>query len=262
MPTTLDQILATTRARLPALHARRAEVERLAVASAARMEFLGGWDRGRIALIAEVKRRSPSQGTIRADLDPVTHAAAYAAAGAQAISVLTDGPYFGGSLDDLQAVAARVRVPLLRKDFILDELQVAEARAAGASAVLLIVRALTPARLADLARAARDWGLATLVEVHDARELEIALASEAPIIGVNSRNLDTFEIDVAAAWGLISRIPSDRIVVAESGMASEADVRQAAEAGADAVLIGTALSGAPDPSVLVRSVTSVPRRGR
>ncbi len=262
MATKLDQILATTRATLPALHARREEIERLAVACAGRAEFLGGWDRGRIALIAEVKRRSPSQGAIRADLDPVTHAMAYAAAGASAISVLTDGPSFGGSLDDLRSVADRVRVPLLRKDFILDELQVAEARAAGASAVLLIVRALTPARLDELARAAHDWGLATLVEVHDAPELEIALASGAPIIGVNSRNLDSFEIDVAAAWELIARIPADRIAVAESGMASEADVRRAADAGADAVLIGTALSRAPDPSALARAVCGVPRRGR
>lgn len=262
MPTTLHQILATTRAGLPALHARREEIERLAVASPGRPEFLSGWDRGRLALIAEVKRRSPSQGTIRADLDPVAHAVAYAAAGAIAISVLTDGPFFGGSLADLYAVAARVRAPLLRKDFILDELQVAEARAAGASAVLLIVRALSPARLGDLARAARDWGLATLVEVHDQRELEIALDADAPVIGVNSRNLDTFEIDVAAAWALISRIPAGRIAVAESGMATEADVRRAADAGADAVLIGTALSAAPDPSALARAVSSVPRRGR
>lgn len=262
MPTTLDQILATTRAGLPALRARREEIERLAVASAGRPQFLGGWDRDRMALIAEVKRRSPSQGSIREDLDPVAHAAAYAAAGASAISVLTDNPFFAGSLGDLEAVAARVRTPLLRKDFILDELQVAEARVAGASAVLLIVRALPLARLADLARAARDWGLATLVEVHDARELDIALESDAAIIGVNSRNLDTFEIDVAGALALISRIPGDRIAVAESGMASEADVRRAVDAGADAVLIGTALSAAADPSALARAVASMRRCGR
>lgn len=262
MPTKLDQILATTRTGLPALYARREEIERLAVASAARPEFLGGGDRSRMALVAEVKRRSPSQGTIRADLDPVAHASAYAAAGASAISVLTDGPFFGGSLEDLHAVAARVRVPVLRKDFILDELQVAQARAAGASAVLLIVRALTPVRLAELTRAARDWGLATLVEVHDEQELEIALGADAPIIGINSRNLDTFEIDVPAAWALIARIPVDRIAVAESGMATEADVRLASEAGADAVLIGTALSGAADPTALARTLAAVPRRGR
>jgi indole-3-glycerol phosphate synthase len=176
--------------------------------------------------------------------------------------VLTDGPFFGGSLEDLQGVAARLRLPLLRKDFILDELQVAEARAFGASAVLLIVRALTPGRLGELIRSASDWGLATLVEVHDARELDIALAADAPIIGVNSRNLDTFEIDVAAAWALLARVPSDRIAIAESGMATEADVRRASEAGADGVLIGTALSKAPDPSALVQALVAVPRRGR
>lgn len=262
MPTTLERILATTRATLPALHERREEIELRAAASPEPPVFLGQWNRARLALIAEVKRRSPSQGTISADLDPVAHAVAYASAGASAISILTDGPFFGGSLDDLRAVAGRVQVPLLRKDFILDELQVAEARSAGASAVLLIVRALPPGRLTALATAARDWDLATVVEVHDARELELALATDAPVIGVNSRNLDTFEIDVAAAWALIGRIPPDRLVIAESGMASEADVRRAADAGADGVLIGTALSSAPDPSALARAVAAVPRRGR
>jgi indole-3-glycerol phosphate synthase len=237
-------------------------VELLASESRGRPAFLGRWDRSRVALIAEVKRRSPSQGTIRAELDPVAHAAAYAAAGASAISVLTDGPFFGGSLEDLSAVADKVAIPLLRKDFILDELQIAESRAAGASAVLLIVRALSPERLRDLATAARDWDLGTLVEVHDEAELDVALDLGAPIIGVNSRNLDTFEIDVAAAWALLGRIPADRIAIAESGLASEADVRRAAEAGADGVLIGTALSRAADPSALARAVVAVPRRGR
>lgn len=262
MPTTLDQILAATRATLPPLYARQDEIERLAVAAPGRPEFLAGWNRERVALIAEVKRRSPSQGTISEGLDPVSHAAAYAAAGAASISVLTDGPYFGGSLDDLRSVAARVRAPLLRKDFILDELQVAEARAAGASAVLLIVRALPPARLRALLQAASDWGLTTLVEVHDAAELAIALETDAPVIGVNSRNLDTFAIDVAAAWELLGQIPPDRIAIAESGMASEADVRRATDAGADGVLIGTALSGAADPSALAGRVAAMPRRGR
>jgi indole-3-glycerol phosphate synthase len=262
MPSTLDQILATTRASLPALHERADEIERLAAAVPRRPEFLRRWDRTRIALVAEVKRRSPSQGLISADLDPVAHAAGYAAAGASAISVLTDAPFFGGSLEDLRRIAERVSVALLRKDFILDELQIAEARSAGASAVLLIVRALPSERLRALLRAARDWELATLVEVHDERELDLALAAEAPIIGVNSRNLDTFEIDVARTWALLETIPSDRIAVAESGMASEADVRRAAEAGADAVLIGTALSAAPDPSALARAIAAVPRVGR
>jgi indole-3-glycerol phosphate synthase len=262
MPTTLDRILASTRETLPDLHERREEIERRAAASPDRPAFLSRWNRSHVALIAEVKRRSPSQGTISPDLDPVAHAAAYADAGASAISVLTDGPFFGGSIEDLRLVAARVSVPLLRKDFVLDELQVAESRAMGASAVLLIVRALSPERLRELIRAACDWDLATLVEVHDARELDIALEVGAPVIGVNSRNLDTFEIDIPAAWVLLARIPGDRVAIAESGMATEADVRRAAEAGADGVLIGTALSGASDPTALVRAVTSVPRRGR
>lgn len=262
MPTTLDQILAATRETLPVLHARREEIEREAAGARPRPRFLADWDRRSVALIAEVKRRSPSQGTISAQLDPVAHAVAYAAAGATAISVLTDGRFFGGSLADLSAVAEAVNLPLLRKDFILDELQVAEARAAGASAVLLIVRALSPKRLDELANAARDWDLATLVEIHDARELDVALAMDAPAIGVNSRNLDTFEIDVPAAWSLIERIPGDRMVIAESGMATVADVERAAIAGADGVLIGTALSGASDPSGSVRTLASVPRRGR
>lgn len=215
-----------------------------------------------MALIAEVKRRSPSAGSISEALDPVAHAIAYARSGASAVSVLTDGPYFGGSLDDLRAVAQAVPVPVLRKDFILHELQLAEARAAGASAALLIVRALSPARLGELLRAARALGLDALVEAHDARELDVALEAGAGIIGINSRNLDDFQIDTAAAWALLARIPPDIVAIAESGMATEADVRRAAEAGADGVLIGSVLSSAPDPSALVSTLSSVPRMGR
>ncbi len=262
MPTTLEQILATTRAGLPALTARRAEIERRAMDPPARPSFLAPWDRRHLALIAEVKRRSPSAGTISAGLDPASHARAYAAAGASAISVLTDGPYFGGALADLEQVAGAVEVPLLRKDFILDEVQVLEARAAGASAVLLIVRALPLPRLRELLAFARGLGLAALVEVHDARELDQALETDARFLGVNSRNLDTFAIDVDAAWRLLARIPADRVAIAESGMATEADVRKAADAGADGVLIGTALSCAADPSALARAVAAVPRTGR
>jgi indole-3-glycerol phosphate synthase len=151
---------------------------------------------------------------------------------------------------------------VLRKDFILDELQIAEARAAGASAVLLIVRALPPARLAELLQATRAMGLEALIEAHDAREIEGALKAGGSIVGINSRNLDNFHIDVPAAWALIARIPKDVVAIAESGMASEADVRRAADAGADGVLIGTALSSSPDPSALVRAVSSVERKGR
>jgi indole-3-glycerol phosphate synthase len=261
MPT-LSGILETTRASIPALQKRKAEIEAKAMQAPAPPVFLGGHDRSRVALIAEVKRRSPSAGDIAPSLDPVSHAEAYARAGAVAISVLTDGPYFGGSLDDLRAVAQKVRIPVLRKDFIVDEVQIAEARGAGASAILLIVRALSAARLAELGAAARHWGLEALVEAHDAGELEVALASGARIIGVNSRNLDTFAVDTRSAWTLFSRIPKDIFAVAESGMASTEDVQAAADAGADAILIGTALSAAPDPAALAAQFTGVPRRGR
>ncbi len=160
-----------------------------------------------MALIAEVKRRSPSAGEIQAGLDPVRHAAAFAEAGASAISVLTNREHFGGSLEDLAAVVRRVPVPVLRKDFILDETQILEARAAGAAAVLLITRALPAARLRDLAGMAKDWGLETLVEVHTQGELDVALASGASVIGINSRDLDDFRIDREAAWRLVAGVP-------------------------------------------------------
>lgn len=262
MPTTLDQILASTSATLPSLRERRKAIQTAADEATRPATFLPPGNRAHLALIAEVKRRSPSQGSISEALDPVAHAKSYAAAGASAISVLTDGPYFGGSLDDLRAVHTAVTVPCLRKDFILDELQILEARAAGASAVLLIVRALTPTRLGELLRATRDAGLEALVEVHDGPELEIAVNTDARIIGVNSRNLDDFRIDIASAWALIRRIPRDRLAIAESGMATATDVQRAADAGADGILIGTALSSAPDPSALAQQFASIPRIGR
>jgi indole-3-glycerol phosphate synthase len=262
MPTTLDRILETTRRTLPALAARRTELERSARQTPVPPGLLSQWTPSRLALVAEVKRRSPSAGEISPDLDPVLHAVAYSRAGASVISVLTDGPFFGGTLDDLAAVSGAVPLPVLRKDFILDELQLLEARAAGAAAVLLIVRALGPARLAELLAASWHWGLDALVEVHDARELDLALAAGATIIGVNSRNLDDFSVDVPAALSLIRRIPADRVAIAESGMASQADVERAAEAGADGVLIGTALSAAADPTALAAALAGVARTGR
>jgi len=262
MPATLDQILDTTRRSLEALRPRRQELERRAAAAPAPPSFVGALRRRHVALIAEVKRRSPSAGVIRGDLDSATHAAAYAEAGAAAISVLTDGPFFGGSIGDLERVAERVPVPVLRKDFILDEAQVIEARAAGAAAILLIVRAVTPVRLRELLAVTRHAGLDALVEIHTAGELEIALAAGAPAIGVNSRDLDTFRIDVDAAWRLVERVPRDRIAVAESGMATVEDVARAAAAGADAVLIGTALSAADDPAASVRALAGVRRHDR
>jgi indole-3-glycerol phosphate synthase len=155
-----------------------------------------------------------------------------------------------------------VRVPVLRKDFILDELQIVEARAAGAAAALLIVRALERDRLAALIRFAAGQGLDALVEVHTERELTRAIEAGATIIGVNSRDLDTFRIDVEAAWSLLAKVPADLVAIAESGMKSREDVERAAAAGADAVLIGTALSSADAPETLVAQISKVERRGR
>lgn len=263
MPASLEEILTSTRRCLPDLWGRRDALERAIRSShVPRPSFKAALRKSSVAVIAEVKRRSPSAGIIREDLDPGERAALYASHGAAAISVLTDGPYFGGSVQDLRDAVSRCPLPLLRKDFILDDVQVLEARAAGASAVLLIVRALGEMRLRQLLRCAGELGLDALVEVHSAEELQVALDTGAEIIGVNSRDLDTFTIDVTAAWDLLGRIPSDRVAVAESGLLGQSDVLQAALAGADAVLIGTALSAADSPGPLLRALTSTPRRGR
>jgi indole-3-glycerol phosphate synthase len=263
MPVNLHEILASTQQGLPELRTRQAALEReIRGSRVARPSLRAALRRPTVAIIAEVKRRSPSTGSIREDLDPGERAALYAANGAAAISVLTDGPFFGGSMHDLRAAAERCPLPILRKDFILDEIQILEARAAGASAILLIVRVLEAGRLKSLLGYATDLGLDALVEVHTSAELTTALESGASIIGVNSRDLDTFKVDTTAGWKLIAQVPPDRIAVAESGIADPADVARVAEAGADAVLIGTALSAAPAPARLLRELSNRLRNGR
>ncbi|MGB7211466.1 MAG: indole-3-glycerol phosphate synthase TrpC [Gemmatimonadales bacterium] len=259
----LDEILAGTRARLPALARRAGDLERAAAVRPAPPSFRDALSVGpRLKLIAEVKRRSPSGGEISRGLDPVAHAKAYAAAGASAVSVLTEPAHFGGSIEDLTAVAAEIPLPVLRKDFILDELQLVEARAAGAAAVLLIVRALSRVELRTLLRGCGTLGLGALVEAHTASEVDVALEAGALVIGINSRDLDDLTIDHSAAWALLSRIPADRVAVAESGISTADDAAIAAAAGADAVLVGGALSRAKSPTALAASMTGVERRGR
>lgn len=258
----LDEILASTRATLPALRRSAAALERAAAGRPAPRPFPSGARGATVGLIAEVKRRSPSAGAINAALDPAALAAGYVAGGASGISVLTDTPYFGGSMDDLRAVIDRVAVPVLRKDFMLDEVQLLEARAAGAAAILLIVRALDQATLDRLHRFAGELGLTALVETHNAVEIARALDAGATVVGVNARDLDNFTIDTAAAWRLLATIPAACLAVAESGMASAGDVAEAAAAGADAVLIGSALARAADPAARARECSEVPRRGR
>ncbi|MBU6363046.1 MAG: indole-3-glycerol phosphate synthase TrpC [Acidobacteria bacterium] len=207
-----------------------------------------------ISLIAEMKRASPSKGPIRPDATVTDIVRAYEAAGASACSVLTEPHWFGGSLDDLVEARAACDVPLLRKDFIVDPYQLAEARLAGADAILLIVAALDPGELTSLQDQAGEIGLDCLVEVHDEEELETALECGAEIIGVNNRNLQTLDVDPDTALRLLVDAPAGSIVVAESGITSNADVQRLEEAGVDAILVGEALMREDDPAAAVHAL--------
>jgi len=209
---------------------------------------------GPVALIAEVKKASPSRGVLAADLDPVALAQSYADHGAHAISVLTDEKYFRGSLDDLVAVRAAVSTPLLRKEFIVDEYQLWESRAAGADAVLLIVAILDALLLRDLLASAKGLGLATLVECHTAAEVDSALAAGSRLVGINNRDLATFETRIETTLELLPAIPPGPTVVSESGFFTGADVRRVVAAGAHAVLVGEGLVKATDIAAKIREL--------
>lgn len=211
-----------------------------------------GHDDGSLSVIAEVKRASPSAGVIAAGADPVEQARAYARGGAAAISVLTEPRHFGGSLEDLRTVRASVALPILRKDFILDEAQVAEARVAGADSLLLITSILDEGELEGLLGRCRRFGMEPLVETHDDADLERALATDAKVIGVNARNLETLEVDVPAALARLRRVPPDRITVLESGVRDREHAEAAVVAGASAILVGEALMRADDPAATLR----------
>lgn len=260
---TLGRILSETERRVQRLRQRQAELERAAAVAPVAPSLAASLRRGTsVAVLAEVKRSSPSRGAINPGLDAVVQARAYQAGGALGISVLTEPAHFGGSNEDLEAIRAAVGIPVLKKDFHLHPLQLIEARALGASAVLLIARAVSPARLGELAAEAGALGLEVLVEVRDERELERALETPAALVGVNNRNLETLAIDVASSDRLIPVIPADRVAIAESGMRTVADVDRAAAAGADAVLVGSSLSAASDPAAAVRALAGVPRVSR
>jgi indole-3-glycerol phosphate synthase len=220
--------------------------------------------RSDVALIAEIKRASPSHGEISPGLDAGAQAAAYARGGASAISVLTESERFGGHDGDLQVAARSSRLPILRKDFHVAAAQLYQARALGASAALLIARALEPAVFERLMAAARSVGLEIVAEVRDLAELDRALGAGARIIGVNNRNLETLEIEAGTAESIIPAIPGDCIAVAESGYASRDSIGAVARSGADAVLIGSFLSAANDPAGAVRHLVGIQRmeRGR
>jgi indole-3-glycerol phosphate synthase len=209
-----------------------------------------------LSVIAEFKRRSPSAGEIRAGATPAETASAYEEGGAAALSVLTDGPHFGGSLDDLRAARAACALPVLQKDFIVGRYQVYEAAAAGADAILLIVAALERDELARLHDEARGLDLDCVVEVHSEEELESALSIDAEVIGVNNRNLDDFSVDVQTTFELITDVPAGKTVVSESGIAERETLEELERVGVDAVLIGEALMRAPDPAAKVRELTA------
>jgi indole-3-glycerol phosphate synthase len=250
-PDLLDAIVAATRARVDAAIGRepRAALERRALQRTPRgADFAGRLSRtGAINVIAECKRRSPSRGVLRAGYDPAAIAMGYERAGAAAISVLTEPGFFDGDLAHLEAVRAVASVPLLRKDFIVHEYQLLEARAAGADAILLIVAALTDDELTALSKSARDLGLAVLVEVHDTDECRRAATAAAGIIGVNNRNLRTLKVDLHASRDVAGVLPPGVIGVSESGLKTPADLQAMRQLGYQAFLMGEPFMIEPDP---------------
>lgn len=260
--TRLDPILASVRVRATARLGSRtaADLRReLAPDPARRARFTAALSGPGLALIAECKRRSPSAGAIGEDVDLAARAAAYAAGGAAAVSVLTEGDHFGGAPDDL-ALVAGCGLPRLRKDFLLDEAMVLESVALGADAVLLLAVCLDGGLLGELRAVAREVGLATLVEVHDERELERALAVEPDCVGVNARDLTSFVVDLATVERLLPAVPLGPLRVAESGVRGPAELRRVQRAGADAALVGEALMRDGDPRRTLRAWSEELRR--
>ncbi len=244
----LDEIIAQKHLEVQRLLPR---AEKLRAAAALRDDVRSFYDAlradpTRLSMIAEVKRASPSAGTIAADFDPLTIARGYEKAGANALSVLTDEKYFQGRLEYLTLIREQVDIPCLRKDFIIHEAQIFEAVVAGADAILLIVAALDQPTLEHLLEVAHTFQLDALVEVHDLPELERALATDARIIGVNNRNLKHFTVDLGTTERLAEEVPDDVVLVAESGIKTVADAQRLAEAGADALLVGETLMRSPN----------------
>ncbi len=255
----LDEIISYKRLEVAELKRRRplAQMERALKGRPPVRDFAAVIRKpGRLSLIAEIKRASPSAGPIRPDADVLEIAEAYAEAGVQAISVLTDAKFFSGSLEDLTQVREKVKVPVLRKDFLIEEYQVVEGLAAGADAVLLIAAILPKPILKRLLGLAEDFSLTALVEVHAEKELNEALEAGAKVIGINNRDLGTFTVDLKTTERLARQVPPDRIRVSESGIHSRSDVELVQSQGVDAILVGEELMGSPDISKKIRELMS------
>jgi indole-3-glycerol phosphate synthase len=259
----LDRIVETKKGEVAALAPRLASLRASAEQAGDARDFFGALAGGEtVSLIAEVKRRSPGAGPIRTELDPAALAGSYATSGASALSVLTDSDYFGGSLGDLAAARESSGLPALRKDFTIDPVQVYEARAGGADAILLIVRILDDASLRDLHALATELGMAVLVETHTEGEVERALESGARILGVNNRDLSTFTTDLSVTLRMMDRIPKDVVLISESGIRTPEDVDRLGAAGVDGILVGETLLRAEDPGVMAGRLANRPRETR
>ena len=245
--------VAAARKRLPL-----AQLERMSAEQPPPRDFAGELlsraQTGRSAVIAEIKKASPSKGVIRPDFDPAAIAASYARHGAACLSVLTDAPFFQGAPEYLQAARAACALPVLRKDFMIDPYQVVEARAWGADAILLIVAALTDVQMRSLETLAHDLGMAVLVESHDHAELERAMQLKTPLIGINNRNLRSFAVSLDVTLDLLDMVPADRLVITESGILAPADVRRMRDHAVYAFLVGEAFMRAADPGLALATL--------
>jgi indole-3-glycerol phosphate synthase len=264
-PGILARIVSHKRAELAKALRHRAELERRAAIRTPARDFRaalkanhlsGALDARQPAIIAEIKKASPSKGILAQEFDPASIAREYALGGAAALSVLTDREFFQGGLADLESARAACRIPILRKDFTIDEFHIIEAAAHGADAILLIAAILDPSEMRRFRELASQFGMAALVEVHDGDELDAALASGAEIVGVNNRNLNTFEVTLETSLRLIERMPANVIKISESGIHSNDDVRRLASVGYDAFLVGEHLMKSEDPAAALRALRS------
>lgn len=254
MDDVLRRIVAVKHEEIALLRPHAAALQREAAQASPARGFAAALQSRRPAVIAEIKKASPSKGVLREPFDPAAIAASYAQHGAACLSVLTDERFFQGSRRNLELARAACNLPVIRKDFIVDELQVIEARAMGADAILLIVACLDDVQLRDLEACAIDLGMDVLVESHDAAELDRSLRLRTPLIGINNRNLRTFEVSLDVSLGLRDRIPADRLLITESGILGVDDVRRMRDHGVHAFLVGEAFMRAPDPGLALATL--------